>query len=393
MAETLERTIHFTGTYPATSDPEAMDEIMRLAGSYVETLPGGEVGKPNWVASKEGQTPYSRDGDLEVLKHHPALRKLGPGEKEIKDDYLDNDWRYVAEGEFDAEPLLEAFEKIYNQPVRDNWEKFKELRAQYGRQDLRYQFGLPSPLNPAIFAFRRASAGMSLMNGLMRYQDTFRELYQHVVDVLNKDPAVGTPGEDKNNDIVYHVEMPAEIAGLNKMPRYLQPATNLPIGSLLARDVARQIAGFPEGASVIGHPCKGDFKHKEYSHADTRLIVDFALALIRNWPTGRTLNGLHIPLGSGNHPPTLNPANYEPLGELAAALRGMPRPDGAPVPRLILGYIHESNSLQTQAKITEMIELATGEPVKHVAPNCGLSRIDRATARLIIARSVAALDG
>lgn len=406
MSETLSQdpSIHFVGTYPvvaegATADTPsavvnaaAMEEMLKLAGPYIASLPA-EATKPNWIASKRTDRPGSQDSDLEVLKQHPALHMLGIHEKPIPKDYLGNEWRYevTGGGDFAAEPLMAAFEKIYNEPVRDNWEKFEELREQFGRPDLRYQFGLPSPLNPAIFAFRRASTGMSLVNGLLRYQKPFRELYQHVIDTLNTDPTVGTPGKDKTKDFLYQVELPAEIAGINKMPRGIQPVTNGVIADILVKDNVKQIAGFPEGAEVVAHLCEGDWEHKAYSRPNTQLMVDFALSLIRHWPAGRTLNGLHIPLGSGDSQPPLDPRHYEPLAELAAALRGMERPQGAPAPRLILGYIHEDNDLATQAKITGMIERATSENVKHVAPNCGLGRIDKEKARRITNLAKAAI--
>jgi|GEM_PF-3294575 len=404
MTEVLDRSVHFVGTYPvvaegatdATTSQEvnaaAMAEMMRLAGPYLESLPA-EASKPVWIASKKGERPGGKDSDLEVLQQHAALHLREPNEKPIPNDYLNNEWRYeVKKGEkFTAGPLKPAFEQIYVQPVRENWETFQELRKQYGRPDLRYQFGLPSPLNPAIFAFRREGTTASLVNGLLRYQRPFAELYQHVVDTLNTDPAVGTPGKDRNTDFRYQVELPAEPAGMNKMWPSIQPATNRVIGDILAHDNAKQIAGFPEGAEVDVHLCKGDFEHHEYSSLTTRTLVDFGLALIRHWPAGRVLNGMQIPLGSGKNPPPVDGAHYEALGELSDALNNMPRPEGTRAPRLIYGYIHEANDLPTQRKITRMIEHATGQEVRHVSAACGLGRIDREAARLIIARSLSAI--
>ncbi len=399
MGELLERTVHFVGTYPGINDVDAMRQMADLAGPYLESMPTGETDKPDWIASREGYDG-GQDADLEVLKHIPGVRMRGPDERPVRNDYLGNIQRFAVTDRkafFGTEALKNAYESIYVDPLRAAWGTFTDIREHLERPDLRLQIGIPGSLQPSIFMARTNSTTETLVKGLVLYRKPFTEAYQHVVDTIHTDPNIGVPNQDNTGDLTYHIELPAESAGMNKMWRFVQGATNRPLGEILAHGVAQQVAGLPEGANVVIHTCNGDWEHRAYSKPSTELLVALGRSIVRQWPTGRTLSGLHIPLGSGDNPPPVKAAHYKALGKLADDLKAMPQADGSKrpsevrAPRLIAGFIHEDNDDRKQAVIKDMIQQATGEEVKHVAAACGLGRINSKKARLVVRKMIEAV--
>jgi len=166
---------------------------------------------------------------------------------------------------------------------------------------------------------------------------------------------------------------------MNQMPGRLQPITNPVLGSILARGVTRQIAGLPEGSRSIIHTCKGDWEHRAFSDSSSELIVALSSAIIRQWPAGRELAGIHIPFGAGRKPPSLETSHYASLGTLAARL-----PENT---RLIAGIVHERLSLGQQRGLLHRIEDIMQRSVD-VGPSCGFGRVSLEVARRLTRQAV-----
>ena len=72
---------------------------------------------------------------------------------------------------------------------------------------------------------------------------------------------------------------------------------------------------------------------------------------------------MHFPLAEADLAPSTDRAFYEPLADLDL---------GEPT-RIVAGFAHEKQDLETQLRIRSMIEEAVGRPVD-VSHSCGLGR-------------------
>jgi hypothetical protein len=367
--ETIERAVHLVGTYPIPmgGDEAAMHDMLEIASPYLRSLPSGETDRLGWIT----------DEDLKYLQDHPDIRVLEPNEDPDPSDYLGNRWKMAVKPGHTFR--AELIDMRYYQRIRANWPAFSALRDKYERPDLAYQVNLPGTLQTPMFAFRRKSAVKSLVNAF-RYRQPMAEALQKEVNNIHTSPEIGDPGVDKNQDLVYQIEIPAEEGGMNQLPPRLQPVTNPILGSVLARGVVRQIAGLPEGSRSIIHTCKGDWEHRAFSDSSTDLIVALSSAIIRQWPPGRDLAGIHIPFGAGRTPPSLEASHYAPLGTLAAQL-----PKNT---RLIAGLVHEKLSLGQQRDILHRIEDIMQRSVD-ISASCGFGRVSLGVARRLTRKAVA----
>ncbi len=363
-----QRHVHFVGTYPAGSDAEAMREMLQIAGPHLLSLPSGETRRPNWIAS-DGE-------DLDQLLEHPDLRTLGAEEDPDPEDYLGNRWKVAVKEGRTLNP--DEIELHYSQHTHDAWPDFSQLRDEFGLPDLPLQVGLPGTLQDPMFAFRRKSTLKTLVNGF-RYRKPFQIALQNQVDTIWNDPEIGSPGRDKNQELTWHVEVPAEAGGMDKMPKGIQPITNKLIAPILARGIVQQVAGFPEDSNVIIHTCKGDWERRPFSNSSTALIASLVESIISQWPKGRTLDGIHFPFAAGNIAPSLDESHYKALARLTDIL-----PEHT---RFIAGFVHEDLSRAEHFRVRDMIERNL-ERLVDIAGACGFGRVSRKVARRLTQMSV-----
>lgn len=368
--ETLERqrNVHFVGTYPVASDTEAMREMLENTAPHLRSLPSGETARPDWIASA-GE-------DLDLLQANPNVRSLREDEDPDSDDYLGNRWKMAVKDGHTLEP--DSIQLNYSRHAHEAWLAFDQLRQEFGLPDLPLQVGLPGTLQNPMFAFRRKSPVKTLINGF-KYRKPFEIALQKQVDAIWDDPSVGSPGKDKTDELMWHIEIPAEEGGMDKMPKSIQPVTNKLIAPILARGIVRQVAGLPEGSNVIIHPCKGDWERRAFSNSSTALITALVKSIISQWPKGRTLDGIHFPFAAGKIPPSMEESHYEALAGLARVL-----PERT---RFIAGFVHEGLTPEQHFMIRDHIERVLGRRVD-IAAACGFGRIDRKTARWLTKMSV-----
>lgn len=231
-----------------------------------------------------------------------------------------------------------------------------------------------------MFAFRRRSTLETLLNGF-KYRKPFEIALQKQVNTIWHDPEIGDA--DKNKEILWQIEVPAEAGGMDKMPKRIQPVTNKLIAPVLARGIVRQVAGLPEGSNVVIHTCKGDWERRAFSNSSTELIASLVQSIISQWPKGRTLDGIHFPFAAGNIPPSTKESHYEALAKLTNVL-----PEHT---RFIAGFVHEGLSFEQHLTIRDHIESLLERRVD-IAAACGYGRVDRKTASWLAKMSVDLAD-
>lgn len=339
------RRAHLVGSLPGASELDAMKLAMSRLGPSLATLPDGETGeRRNWIISM-----------VEALRHHPDLELVKEG-----------NW-----SDYDRVPRFRVRpgHRLYGASLDLGIDRaafaarsiFLALRAEHEQPGLRFQVGIPGDIDLSMFTFGPV--------GPVRYRRPFGEALattMHDISALYGD------------DVVYQIEIPAEVVVLTRAPARLRPV----LAGRLGRQVAALAQGAPPGARFGLHLCLGDMNHKAFGHlADAELLVQLTNAIVAAWPSGRPLDFVHLPLAEADNPPSADPAFHRPLAGLRLG----------PEVRVIAGFAHEEQDLAVQRRIRDVIEDAVGRPVD-VSHSCGLGRRTVAQADAALARLADLLD-
>jgi hypothetical protein len=332
------RLAHLVGSLPGTGAEEVMERAVSRLGPSLGTLPDGETGeRRNWIVSM-----------IEAMRHHPDLELVREG-----------DW-----SDYERVPRfrLRSGRRLYgaslqlgiSEAAAAAHDPFRTVRP--GLADgQRFQVGIPGDIDLAMFVF-----GPS---GPLRHRRPFTEaLAATMHDVAAR----------YGEDVVFQIEIPAEVVLLTRAPAPLRP--------ILARQLGRQVAalaqGSPPGARFGLHLCLGDMNHKALGHlSDTSPLVLLTNAIVAHWPGGRPLDFVHLPLAEADAPPSTDATFYAPLAGLRLG----------PQVRVIGGFAHEDQDLATQLTVRSHIEGAVGRAVD-VSHSCGLGRRTMAQADAALAR-------
>jgi len=279
---------------------------------------------------------------VEALRQHPDLEVKREGRWADYNDTLTFAVRrgHTLRGETLDFGHVADFERSY--PL------FEERRAALGArgEGLRFQVGIPGDFDMALFTLGPLAA--------FRGRAPFTEATV---------TEIGRIFERAGDDVVFQLEIPAELVFVARAPALLQPL----VGRLLARNVARLAARSPEGARFGIHLCLGDMNHKALGQMrDVRPLVLLANAIARSWPRGRPLDFVHAPFAAAVEPPPVEAAFYAPLHDLKLPAET----------RFVAGFVHEGRSLPEQRRLLGVIEAAARRQVD-VATSCGLGRRDR----------------
>jgi len=332
------RRVHLVGTIPAHTTREAMRLAVDALGDRVtDWLPDGETGaRRNWIGRL-----------VESLNDHHDLELAEGG-----------DWsNYESTPRFRVKKghRFQSVELDYFEYFEDSWPEFKKLRAELGRPDLAFQIGIPGPIDVAFAAF-----GFNPIAGL-RHAKPFEVATGREIEKIHA--VAGT-------EVLYQLEIPIEVEVANRIPTPFR-SSGIP---WLARRILRVVKDSPEGTRWGFHLCVGDMNNEAFSRLrDAGPAVTLANALMSRFPSGHTLEFVHVPLAHGSIPPTTDPRFYEPLRRLQVP-RGV---------QFVAGFAHERQSLEEQRKLRDLVENLVGHPV-FVASSCGLGRRDlkAATANL-----------
>jgi hypothetical protein len=186
---------------------------------------------------------------------------------------------------------------------------------------------------------------------------------------------VNTIHAEGGNEVLFQIEVPAELVFMTKAPGPLRPAMAGWLGGIVANLAAQSPAGSRFGV----HLCLGDLGHQALGRLrDTGPLVLLANAIGSRWPDGRSLEYVHAPLAAGEDPPPADPAFYRPLRRLAL-------PDGT---RFVAGLLHEGRSVDELRPLLAEIESLLGRWVD-VAAACGLGRRSPQAAQEIMRQGAA----
>ena len=311
---------HLVGSVPLESVEAVFLTSVRELGGHLERLPDGELGARSiWIA-------WQRD----VFSKLDGFDEVPP-----------------APGSYVSRPLLRARPNVtaadlslgplgYAQAAKESYAVFERLKkAGELPEPLRFQVGLPTPMEPVIGMFTVESQSVIAPvyeRSLLRELDEILEAIPHeqlaiqfeTVYLLGVLEGVWKTGIEKSS-------IPARIAALAD----LVPNT-VPVGY---------------------HLCYGDSGHRHFKQPEsTRIMVDVANGILES--AGRSIDWFHMPVPKNR----TDDAYFEPLSELR-------RPETT---ALYLGLVHA-----TDGEVGSRARIATAS--RHtqrfgVATECGLGR-------------------
>lgn len=207
---------------------------------------------------------------------------------------------------------------------------------------LRVQVGIPNALDLAIFAFGSMEAGCEWLP---------------VVQAAVVDEVVGLVAR-WGDRLQLQLETPAVLVAYHLTP---EPAWPVVTGRITAQ-VAEVLAAAPDTRWVL-HLCYGDLEHVPvFTPTDLRSAVVFLNALVDVLAErGVPMPTVHLPIASGDSPPSTDPAFFD-------ALRGL-----RPGVEIIAGVVAEDNPDETRQALKLTVD-ALGRPVAGVAAACGYGR-------------------
>lgn len=340
-----ERSVHLVGSIPAGSASDAFRFVTDILGNTIgPSMPDGETGpRADWVNRL-----------VEQLRHHPDLELARDG---AWSGYSDTPAFRVKKGHD-----LRWVDLDYFDAFQDSWKAYEDMVSGSGR---RFQVGIPGHFDVAAIAF-----GFNPLTAL-RNLAPFREA------TIREIGAIWGRGR---NSVLFQLELPIEVILLTRVPGPAREA----LARRFARETLRLVESAPPGAVFGLHLCLGDLNNEALGNpVDAAPVVTFANAIMAEWPGGRTLDYVHVPLSHGEHPPTMDPDYYEPLKRLWI-------PEHV---RFIAGIIHEATTIKKLVLVRDQIEHNLARRAD-VAASCGLGRRSREAARLNleIARAVALAD-
>jgi len=339
------RAAHLVGSIPADSADDAMHLATTHLGSRLRTLPDGETGeRHHWIVHI-----------IDALRRHPDL--------ELKKE---GDW-----SDYDNTPVLrvrkghtlrgETLDFGHVAAFEQSWPTFQRVRDEQGDSSLAFQAGVPGDLDMALFTLGPI--------GAFRHRAAFRTATLREIREIHR---------RAGNDVVFQIEVPAELIFVARMPGPLRGL----MATFLGRGIARLAREAPQGARFGVHLCLGDMNHRALATlTDSTPVVLLSNAIVKAWPKGRQLEYIHAPFAAAEKVPRTDQAWYAPLRRLVIPHRT----------RFIAGFVHEDQDLEQQRKLRDVIERNVGGEVD-VATSCGLGRRSRPAAVAALERT-AALSG
>jgi hypothetical protein len=326
----MSRHTHLVGAWPGRSAAHAMETALSRLGPHLCRLSDGETGHRRlWIQPTQEafranpDVEANPDSDWSTYSDRPRFR-LRAGHR-LRPEHVHLGYLY-------------AFE--------DSYPQFQVLRERYGRPDIPFQVGIPSPYDIALRAFG-AQAG------------AFDGETHRAVEAATA-AQIAQIAQAAGRDVVFQFEMIAPILDVSTASAGERES----VAARMAGEHARLAAAAPEGTRFGMHLCVGDFNHKAQLHlGDVGPWVALANAIGAAWPDGRSLDYVHAPFAGADIPPTFDADFYAPLADLAL-------PEGV---EFVAGFVHESLDLPAHVELLERIERLVGGEVG-VAAACGLGR-------------------
>lgn len=351
------RSIHLVGSFPDVDEITAMDWLMREAGSRLRSLSDGEVGQKsarhrqgerlNWV-----QHIFERliDRKLFAFRKHPLVSS----ETGFWSEYSD---AAMATCLCDRATLQQQLTFGYLDDFCRTYEHFRALREKHNLGELRFQVGIPGPLNIPFLGLRAREAWRLLAIFRDRLADECQQIWLA-----------------SQKDLVFQLELVVETCGYIKSP---WPMNRLFLSWAL-RHVRRFVERLPSAAPIGLHFCYGDLGNRSLVAPDTcQFVVTAINQVLRVFPNSHQLDYVHLPFAMGNLPAPLDNHYYQPLRRLELP----------PHIRLAAGFVHEARSIAELQQTRDRIEQHAGRECT-ISMACGLGRRSLATARNLVDTAV-----
>jgi hypothetical protein len=319
-----QRLAHLVGSFPATDARAAMSQVLHAVGDRLPVLPDGETGeRHHWIIHI-----------VEGLRQHPDLEVKRDGRWS---DYNDLLMFKVRDGHTLAGASLD-FGHVA--AFRASYPSYQQLR---GPAQTGFQVGVPGDFDMALFVLGPL--------GALRNRRPFTDATIAEIRTIHA---------EAGSDVVFQIEIPAELVMVARMPPPLRPVA----ARMMGRGVANLARQAPEGARFGLHLCLGDMNHRALGRmANTGPLVALTNAIVKAWPAGRPLEYVHAPFAAAEQPPPTDPGWYAPLHRLRL-------PAGS---RFVAGIAHEDQDLATQQQLVQMIDRLIGDRAG-VSTSCGLGR-------------------
>jgi hypothetical protein len=327
----MARRAHLVGAWPGRDPEHAMQTALEYLAPHLVRMTDGETGDRHlWV------TPA-----LDSFRANPDVEIVRDGNWTSYEDTAQ--WRVKDGVTLDPDNIRPRYALVFE----GSFPAFKELRGRFDRPDLRFQVGIPSPLDLATYAFGEAAFGDPTIHEACNLA-TARE--------------IGAIVASADEDVVFQLETVVGLVAVAQAPDEAQPA----VAEQMAGALTRLVELAPDGTHFGVHLCLGDFHHKAYGNMrDARPLVLLANAIADAWPEGRVLDYVHAPFAAAADPPIADESFYAPLVELRL-------PDDV---RFIAGFLHETLDLEAHRELLARIEDRVGREVD-IAAACGLGRRD-----------------
>ncbi len=351
------RAAHLVGSTPFTDADEAIDIAFDRLGGHLHSVPDGETGdRRNWIIHI-----------IEALRAHPDLEVAREGDWSAYDRtpvFRLRKGHRLSAGSLDLRHVA-PFEAAYPAFVR---RRAAAVEAGVpGAGDLAFQVGIPGDFDMALFVFGPT--------GPFRHRRPFADAT--LAEIRQIQSLAGREASGRP-DVVFQLEIPAELVFVARFPGPLQPL----VAHWLGGGVAALAARSPDGTRFGIHLCVGDMNHRALARLkDVTPLVGLANAIAHAWPPGRSLEFIHAPFAAAILPPP-SPATADGAA-FYTPLRGLRLPSQT---RFIAGFVHESRPLAEQQETLALIESLVGRRVD-VATSCGLGRRERDAALATIDRA------
>jgi hypothetical protein len=306
-----------------------MEAALRRLGPYLARMTDGETGDRHmWV------TP-----SMDKFRANPDVEMVHDGDMRDYDDIPK--WRVRDGVTLDPDNIRLHYALAFE----NSFPSFKVMREKFRRPDLRFQVGIPLPMDLAVYSF-----------GEVAFSDR-TILEACTVASVREIHKVHEKGGD---EVVFQLEAVVSLVAVAQAPDEAQQA----VAGQMAAHVVDVASRSPEGARFGIHLCLGDLDHKAYgTMRDVRPLVLLANAIAAAWPEGRVLEYVHAPFAAAAEPPIADESFYQPLAELSL-------PEDT---RFVAGFLHESLDTAAHRELLARIERLTGREVD-VAAACGLGR-------------------
>lgn len=247
-AQGMKRPAHLVGSFPAADASTAMRQLLDAVGDRLPVLPDGETGeRHNWIIHI-----------VEGLRQHPDLEVKQDGRWSDYNDLLVFKVRngHTLTGDSLDFGHVAAFRASY--PI------YQELR---GPAQTRFQVGVPGDFDMALFVLGPV--------GALRNRRPFTEATIAEIRAIHA---------EAGSDVVFQIEIPAELVMVARMPPPLRPL----VARMMGRGVANLARQAPEGARFGLHLCLGDMNHRALGRmSNTGPLVALTNAIVKAWPAGR----------------------------------------------------------------------------------------------------------